>query len=73
MEELELNLAKLANRWRKQHSDHQLKSAQATVEEYHSTFKRLWELGWDGEGLMPDSELPDDLMPEYYLARWRKG
>jgi hypothetical protein len=73
IENLELHLARLANQWREQHSRNQLKAAGATVEEYHSVFKKLWELGWEGEGLLPDSELPDNLMPEYYLARWRKG
>ncbi|MBE7471980.1 MAG: hypothetical protein DPW09_26765 [Anaerolineae bacterium] len=73
IDELELQLAKLANQWRRQHSDNQLDASQLTVKEYHLIFKRLWELGWDGEGLLPDSELPNDLMPKYYLERWRKS
>lgn len=72
IEKLERQLARLANEWRKQHSISDLDAAQATVEEYHSIFMKLWELGWDGEGLLPDSELPDNLMPEYYFERWKK-
>ena len=72
IEKLELSLAKLANEWRKHHSNNELDAAQLTVEEYHSVFIKLWKLGWDGEGLLPDSELPDNLMPEYFLERWKK-
>jgi hypothetical protein len=67
--ELELGLAKLANEWRQQHSSDQLDAAQATVEEYHRIFRELWRLGWEGEELLPDSELPDTLMPKYYLEK----
>ena len=69
---LELRLAQLANDWRKEHSIGQFQSADVIVQEYHLVFSELWELGWDGEGLLPDSELPDELMPEKYIAKWRK-
>jgi hypothetical protein len=31
---------------------------------------KLWELGWDGTELLPDSELPKEIMPEYFIERW---
>ena len=71
--DLELRLAHLAYQWRKLHAGGQLEAAQAIVEEYHSTMSRLWALGWDGEGLLPDSELPDNLMPDYYIKRWQNS
>ena len=44
----------------------------AVIEEYHSVFAQLWASGWDGEGLLPDEELPDELMPKYYIEKWQK-
>jgi hypothetical protein len=69
--DLELRLADLANQWRRLHSGGQLEAAQVVAQEYHSTMAKLWALGWDGEGLLPDSELPDSLMPDYYIRRWK--
>jgi hypothetical protein len=71
-QELEHRLGVLAMRWRSLHSAQNSEAAVEVVEEYHKVMGRLWALGWDGEGLLPDSELPDRLMPEYFLQRWRK-
>ena len=72
IENLERKLSYLAYQWRGQHSSGQLEAAQLTVKEYHLIFERLWKLGWDGEGLLPDMELPDKLMPTYFLERWEE-
>jgi hypothetical protein len=71
VDSLERELSFLAYTWRglgPQDSE----EASKVVQRYHEVFAELWELGWDGEGLLPDSELPDKLMPEYYLKRWRE-
>jgi hypothetical protein len=69
--ELELHLAQLANDWRREHSIGKHQMADTIVQKYHSVFSELWALGWNGEGLLPDSELPDEIMPEYYIEKWR--
>jgi hypothetical protein len=70
---LELSLARLANQWRQQHSNNDLDAAQSSVKEYHRIFEELWQLGWRGEGLLPDSELPDHLMSKNYLEQGKKS
>ena len=69
IDKLELRLAQLANHWRKEHSIGRVQTANAILEEYHLVFSKLWTLGWNGEGLLPDSELPDEIMPEYYIKK----
>ena len=70
--ELVRRLAVLAFQWRKQHSKNLFEAAQTIVIEYHSVFARLWELGWNGEDLLPDEELPTQLMPDYFIDYWRE-
>lgn len=66
---LELSLAHLANDWRREHSLGKLETAEKIIQKYHLVFSELWELGWTGEGLLPDSELPHELMPEYFIGK----
>jgi len=61
---LEAKLSSLAYQWRKLRTTGHPAEADNVVQEYHAVFARLWQLGWDGEGLLPDSELPGELMPE---------
>ena len=70
---LELRLGELACHWRRLSSNGQLDAAESMVQDYHAVMKKLWDLGWDGETLLPDSELPDRLMPRYFLDRWGEG
>ncbi len=70
IDSLEHELSLLAYTWRGLDSQESEKAAEI-VREYHMVFAKLWHLGWDGEGLLPDSELPNDLMPSYYLERWK--
>ena len=70
IDELELRLASLANRWRGAHSRKNLEVAKAIAKEYDTVFEELWSLGWRGETLLPDSQLPTRLMPDYYLKHW---
>lgn len=73
IDKLELRLAQLANQWRKEHSIGKVQTAKIIVDEYHLIFSNLWALGWNGEGLLPDSELPDEIMPEYYIEKWKQS
>jgi hypothetical protein len=66
---LECELSSLAYTWRSLGSQ-ESREAAGIVQKYHAVFAELWSLGWDGEGLLPDSELPNDLMPSHCLERW---
>jgi hypothetical protein len=68
---LERRLSHLAMNWRSFHSRHRFDDAEKAVLEYHRILSELWNLGWDGGDLPPDAELPDELMPKYYLDKWR--
>ncbi|MCP4542082.1 MAG: hypothetical protein GY832_33570 [Chloroflexi bacterium] len=70
IDSLERELSFLAYTWRGLHSQEAEKAVEI-VSKYHIVFAKLWDLGWDGEGLLPDSELPNDLMPSYYLEKWK--
>lgn len=72
IDELEHRFGHLAMQWRGLHSRRKYKEAATVVEEYHSIFAQLWALGWDGGDLLPDEELPDELMPKYFIEKWRK-
>jgi hypothetical protein len=70
IDSLEFQLANLANEWRKEHSQGHYQQGELIVKSYHKTMANLWELGWDGTGLLPDSELPNELMPDYFVKKW---
>lgn len=70
VDQLELELTRLATQWRWQHARGQLEEAENTVKEYHVVMANLWMMGWKGRGQLPDSELPDGLMPDYFIAYW---
>lgn len=70
IDQLELKLTALASRWRYLHSRQFFSEAETVVQEYHAIVAELWSLGWNGRGLPLDSELPDRLMPDYYVAYW---
>lgn len=72
IDSLEIKLAKLANEWRKEHSQGRYQRAESIVKSYHETMDKLWVLEWDGTGLLPDSELPIQLMPDYFVRRWER-
>jgi hypothetical protein len=67
---LESRLCNLAYYWRGKHSTGAYEAASKIVDEYHATMAELWSLGGHGEGLTPDEELPDELMPDYWLEWW---
>jgi hypothetical protein len=69
--ELELQLGLLAMEWRSTHRKGLLEEAEKVVEKYWLVVEKLWEIGWRGSGLLPDSELPDELMPQYFLEYWK--
>ena len=64
---LERQLSHLAMKWRASHYE----NAEKIISEYHEVLSKLWNLDWKGENLLPDSELPDRLMPQYFLEFWR--
>lgn len=72
IDKLELDLAGLANRWRRTDVGGLKDEAAKAVQEYHEVMGQLWQLDWHGDDLMPDSELPDRLMPTYFLEYWAK-
>ena len=55
---LYFKLGELAGEWGETKSD-------AVAQTYHTVLKSLFELGWEGY-LLPDEELPEELMPEWY-------
>ncbi len=65
IDNLEGKLSYLAMNWRG-------KKTQEIVKKYHEVVQELWNLGWRGTTLLPDMELPDELMPEYFIAYWIK-
>jgi dimeric dUTPase (all-alpha-NTP-PPase superfamily) len=69
---LEVHLSHLATKWRSLGSQEKTEDACKIVEEYATTMDQLWSLGWDGGDLLPDSELPDELMPKYFLEYWQR-
>ena len=68
---LELELSKLAYRWRTASHRGNLDEAEEILQNYHATFARMWGLGWNGGSLLPDIELPEYLMPEYFVNYWK--
>jgi hypothetical protein len=72
IKELVHRLGHLAMQWRGLYLKERQKEETAVIEEYHSIFAQLWALGWDGGDLLPDSELPDELMPKYFIEKWEK-
>ena len=72
IDSLELNLASLTTEWRKLQHQQIISEAAKVAEEYNIIIAKLWRLGWDGEGLLPDSMLPDELMPKYFLEKWNQ-
>lgn len=69
----EIRLAHLANDWRKFHSQAAFDRADLVVNEYHKVMKELWESGWRGNDLLPDCELPAELMPSYFFDYWKRS
>jgi len=63
LDNLEGKLSYLAMHWRGV-------GAQELVKQYHKVVQELWDLGWRGTTLLPDSELPDRLMPRYFISYW---
>ncbi|HLO17297.1 MAG TPA: hypothetical protein VK206_20865 [Anaerolineales bacterium] len=65
IDNLERKLSYLAMNWRgeKTHS---------IVKQYHEVVQNLWNLGWRGTTLLADMELPDELMPQYFISYWIK-
>jgi hypothetical protein len=72
IDKLEIRLSDLAIKWRSTHFQGNLEDASKAIEEYHSTMDQLWLLGWDGEVLPPEAELPDELMPQYFIEYWQR-
>ena len=64
IEQMEIKLSHLAMRWRERqaHAD-----AADIVRQYQAMLRLMIELGFRDE-LYVDSELPDELMPQEYLA-----
>ncbi len=69
--QLELRLSDLAMEWRSFPED-KIEESITRVEKYHSIMDQLWALGWDGRTLPLDSQLPDEIMPKYFLEYWQK-
>ena len=38
---------------------------------YNLVFKQLWEMGWRGNDLTVEEQLPDQHMPDFFI-KWRK-
>ena len=72
IDKLEVHLSHLAMKWRSLHFQKELEDASKIVDQYHTTMDQLWSLGWDGGDLLPDSELPNELMPKYFLEYWQR-
>lgn len=66
----EMILSRFAARWRFEKS-HDNKRANQIVKIYHQVVKFLWDKGWRGD-MMPDGELPENLMPVHYIDYWRR-
>ena len=61
-------LGELAAIWRSVKGD----QGQATnaISAYHKLFELLWSRGFRGD-MFPECELPEGLMPSYYIDYWR--
>lgn len=62
----------LAYWWRGYHSQGKINEASKIVDRYHELMKKFWETGWRGDDLLPTEELPDELMPKYFLEYWKE-
>jgi hypothetical protein len=72
-EELYLQLSDLAVAWRKEHSRGSYDLAHRIVQYYHEALAKLWALGSRGEELLPEMELPENLMPQYFIDWWKRS
>jgi hypothetical protein len=64
VEQMEIKLSHLAMRWRERKDQ---PDAEEIVRQYQAMLRLMIELGFRDE-LYVDSELPDELMPQEYLA-----
>lgn len=65
----ELILSGLSAFWRGHKHKGELEKAQHVVNDYHAVFDYLWQKGWRSS-LSPDAELPEELLPTYYVNYW---
>jgi hypothetical protein len=72
IKKLEIELGNLAGQWRYHHSLKDFEQATHIVEKYSKTMENLWDQGWHGDDLLPTEELPDRLMPKYFLEYWQR-
>lgn len=61
-------LGELAAYWRSVKDHHN--QATIAINAYHKLFDLLWSQGFRGD-MFPEAELPNDLMPSYYIDYWR--
>lgn len=47
--------------------------SQPIVQQYHKVMQKLWDLGWRGDDLFIDAELPPELMPQYFVDYWKEN
>lgn len=66
----EVALGSLAGRWRYEKSHGQMENAHQISQIYQELFEYLWLQGFRGN-MFPDAELPEELMPSYYIDYWR--
>ena len=69
----EKELSDLAFQWRFYHSQIKYAEASAIVDKYHEAMAKFWKTGWRGDYLPLDAELPDELMPKYFLEYWQRN
>src|SRR4051812_41958712 len=71
IDDLVRQLFTFAQEWRTTHALGRYAEADVAVQHYHAILAELWNLDWDAD-LHPEEELPDELMPAYYIAYWEQ-
>lgn len=68
IEKLQIQLGRCAGRYRASPPDSD--QERAALDDYYETFNEMVRVNGSIIGLDPDSELPDNLMPEDYVNFW---
>jgi hypothetical protein len=67
LQNLSDRLSGIAAEWRAADIARDHKRAHAAVLRFHTIANELYALGWRGEGLGLDDELPDELLPTWLV------
>ena len=67
----EAMLGRLAARWRSTNQSGETDQSKRLLVAYHEMVHFLWTKGWRGNHLLPEEELPNELMPAYFVEHWK--